>query len=104
LPRKFYFRIPLVSGEITAPALFWRLASDDPTPSFLEIWTTPHVSEPDNPPLLLGLKAANGTRIGQGDASDNRTCAPQWDVPHAAHRGQQQLANTAANCGRPNGG
>jgi hypothetical protein len=42
-----------------ARALFWRLSPDDPTSSFLEIWTAPLASKPDTLPPSLDLKVAN---------------------------------------------
>jgi hypothetical protein len=41
-----------------AAPLFWRVLPDDPTPSFLEIWTAPLPNKPDVNPLSLGLKVA----------------------------------------------
>lgn len=98
--------------------LFWRLSPDDPTPSFLEIWTAPLRSKPDVLPLSVGLRMPDGTDFatltgGRVDAChslrrDGRFVARayvQW-VPHDGDAGRLRItlavpATVAAARGAP---
>lgn len=68
-----------------AAPLFWRLFPDDPTPSFLEIWTAPLSSRPDVLPLSLGLRVADETELAM------LTAGPV-DVSYSLRRGDKFLA------------
>jgi len=62
----------VLSQPLTADTdpLYWRLLPDDPTPSFLEIWSAPLPSKPDALPLSLGLKAPGETEFAFLDGGD----------------------------------
>lgn len=91
---------PLVGCE---NPLFWRLSPDDPTPSFLEIWTAPLPSKPDVLPLSVGLRMPDSTDFatltgGAVDACHSLRCDGrfvarayvQW-VPHDADAGRLRI-------------
>lgn len=58
------FRQAKVHAVLDAPLdeqaspLFWTIAPDDPTPSFLEIWSAPLPMKPDSLPISLTLRPA----------------------------------------------
>ncbi|WP_116596919.1 hypothetical protein [Primorskyibacter marinus] len=87
------FRQAKVHAVLDAPVdaqaspLFWTIEPDDPTPSFLEIWSTPLPEKPDALPISLTLRPAH-----------SKEAAPLGPVPLDGVFDLKNGAQLAARC------